>query len=322
MLVVLFHYTTHYDRGYGHVAPLWAQVPFGKYGVQLFFAISGFVILMSLERVERARDFALGRVARLYPAYWAGLALTFAVVRVFGLPDREVSIQTALVNLTMFQELLRFAHVDGVYWTLTVELAFYSLVLVLLSARVLDKVIPILVALVALQTLAELLARAMGLTFAANLAGRPHLQFFALGVLAFKRSRGEVSVSSALALLGVCLAHELLVGSTATLIVLGVVLGIAHALSTRALAWLTWRPLILLGFISYPLYLVHQNIGYLIIGRLEAAGWRPEAAIAVALAVALLLATAITYLVEQPALRLYRRWRKTRARAAVWQHGV
>jgi peptidoglycan/LPS O-acetylase OafA/YrhL len=317
LLVVLFHYTTHYDRSYGHSAPLWVEVAFGKYGVQLFFAISGFVILMSLERIERARDFLLGRVARLYPAYWAGLSLTFTVVTVFGLPQREVSIEAAVVNLTMFQELFRIPHVDGVYWTLTVELAFYSLVLVLLSARVLGKVIPIFIALVALQTLAELALQAMGLPYAARFAGRPHLQFFALGVLAFKRSRGEVPLPSTLALVGVCLAHELLVGSAPPL-VLGAILGIAYALSTGALGWLTWRPLTLLGFISYPLYLVHQNIGYLTIQRLEAAGWRPEAAVAVALAVALLLATAITHLVEQPALRLHREWRrKSKARVSV-----
>jgi peptidoglycan/LPS O-acetylase OafA/YrhL len=319
--VVLFHYTTHFERTYGHSAPLWAQVPFGKYGVQLFFAISGFVILTSLERVERARDFLWGRVARLYPAYWAGVALTFTAVSVLGLAGREFGVRTALINLTMFQEFFRVAHVDGVYWTLTVELSFYALVLVLLSTRVLGKVIPLFIALVVLQTLAELGTRAMGLSDAARFAGRPHLQFFALGVLAFKRRRGEVSLPSELALIGVCFAHELLAGSTASLLVLGGVFGITYALSTGALAWLTWRPLVLLGFISYPLYLVHQNIGFILIRRLEAAGWRPEAAIAVALAVALLLATVITHLVEQPALRRYRQWRhKAKARTSVFPH--
>ncbi|WNG50387.1 acyltransferase [Archangium minus] len=318
LIVVLFHYTTHYDRVYGHSAPLCVQVPFGKYGVQLFFAISGFVILMSLERIERARDFLLGRVARLYPAYWAGLVLTFTVVTVFGLPQREVSAAAALVNLSMFQEFFRVPHVDGVYWTLTVELSFYALVLVLLSARMLGKVISLFIVLVALQTLAELGLQAMGWADAARFAGRPHLQFFALGVLAFKWSRGEVPLRAALALTGVCLAHELLVGSTTTVIVFGVVLGVAYALSTGAMRWLAWRPLTFLGFISYPLYLLHQNIGYLIILRLEATGWRPEAAVVAALAAALLLATVVTHLVEQPALRFYRRWRKrSHARASV-----
>ncbi|RKH21764.1 acyltransferase [Corallococcus praedator] len=321
LAVALYHFTAEYSDLYGHSVPLWGEVRFGKFGVQLFFAISGFVILMSLERIERAREFVLSRAARLYPAYWTAVVLTFMVVSLFGLPDREFSLQTALVNLTMFHELLRVPHVDTVYWTLTIELSFYLLMFMLAYARALPRIIPIFIVLVALQTLAELAFQAKGMPFVARLASRPHLQFFALGVLAFKQSRGQVSVPSALALVGVCFAHEALVGSIAPLPVFGVVLVLTYALSHGALRWLTWRPLLFMGFISYSFYLVHQNIGYVIIRRLEAAGWRPEAAIAVAFAVGFLLATLITYRVEQPALRGYRQWRrKAQARAAVSPH--
>ena len=207
------------------------------------------------------------------------------------------------------------------YWTLTIELSFYLLMFALAYARALPRVIPLFIALVALQTLAELATQAMGMPFVSRFAGRPHLQFFALGVLAFKQSRGQVSVPSALALIGVCFAHEVIVGSNAPLPVFGVVLGLTYALSRGGLRWLTWRPLLFMGFISYPFYLVHQNIGYVIIRRLEAAGWRPEAAIAVAIAVGFLLGTLITYRVEQPALRGFRRWRRgAQARATVSPH--
>ncbi|GMU09050.1 acyltransferase family protein [Corallococcus caeni] len=320
LAVALYHFTTEYSDLYGHSVPLW-DLRFGKYGVQLFFAISGFVILMSLERVERVRDFVWSRAARLYPSYWTAVALTFTVVTLFGLPEREFSFQTALVNLTMFHELLRVPHVDTVYWTLTIELSFYLLMFVLAYTRTLPRIVPIFIVLVVVQTLAELAAQSLGMTFLSRLASRPHLQYFALGVLAFKQSRGEVSLPSALALVGVSLAHEVLVGSEAPVPVFGVVLGIAWALSRGALRWLTWRPLLFMGFISYPFYLVHQNIGYVIIRRLEAAGWRPEAAIAIAFAVGFLLAVFITYRVEQPALRAFRQWRrKAQARTAVPSH--
>src|SRR5690349_4270150 len=125
------------------------------------------------------------------------------------------------------------------------------LVLVLLRTRMLDKVIPVFIALVVLQTLGELAARELGLATAARFVGRPHLQFFALGVLAFKRTRGTVPWTSALALVGVCVGHELLVGDRTTLIVLAIILATVHALSRGALRWLAWRPLTFLGFISY-----------------------------------------------------------------------
>ncbi|RKH65902.1 acyltransferase [Corallococcus interemptor] len=318
--VALYHFTAEYSDLYGHSVPLW-EMRFGKYGVQLFFAISGFVILMSLERVTRARDFVWSRAVRLYPSYWTAVALTFTVVTLFGLPEREFSLQTALINLTMFHELLRVPHVDTVYWTLTIELSFYLLMFVLAYARALPRVIPIFIVLVVLQALAELAAQALGMTFLSRLASRPHLQYFALGVLAFKHSRAEVSLPAALTLVAVSFAHEVLVGSEAPAPVFPVVLGIAWALSRGGLRWLTWRPLLFMGFISYPFYLVHQNIGYVLIRRLEAAAWRPEAAIAVALVTGFLLAILITYGVEQPALRAFRQWkRKAETRAAVPPH--
>ncbi|RKI02874.1 acyltransferase [Corallococcus sp. AB030] len=317
LAVALYHFTAEYSDLYGHTVPLW-EMRFGKYGVQLFFAISGFVILMSLERVERARDFVWSRAARLYPSYWTAVALTFTGVTLFGLPEREFSLQTALVNLTMFHEFLRVPHVDTVYWTLTIELSFYLLMFVLAYTRALPRIIPIFIVLVVLQTLAELAAQSLGVTFLARLASRPHLQYFALGVLAFKQSRGEVSRPSALVLVAVSFAHEVLVGSEAPALVFPVVLGLAYALSKGWLRWLTWRPLLFMGFISYPFYLVHQNIGYVIIRRLEASAWRPEAAIAVALVAGFVLAIVITYGVEQPALRAFRQWRrKAGVRAAV-----
>lgn len=320
LAVALYHFTAEYSDLYGHSAPLW-EMRFGKYGVQLFFAISGFVILMSLERITRVRDFVWSRAARLYPSYWTAVALTFTVVTLFGLPGREFSLQTALVNLTMFHELLRVPHVDTVYWTLTIELSFYLLMFVLAYARALPKIVPIFIVLVGVQTLAELAAQSLGMTFLSRLASRPHLQYFALGVLAFKHSRGEVSWPAGLTLVGVSFAHEVLVGSEAPAPVFPVVLAIACALSRGWLRWLTWRPLLFMGFISYPFYLVHQNIGYVLIRRLEAAGWRPEAAIAVVMSVGFLLAIFITYRVEQPALRAFRQWRrKTEVRAAVPPH--
>ena len=70
-------------------------------------------------------DFVVSRVSRLAPAYIVAIAVTFAVVRGFGLAGRETTLAQTLVNLTMFQELLHVPDVDQVYWSLQVELIFY-----------------------------------------------------------------------------------------------------------------------------------------------------------------------------------------------------
>ena len=43
---------------------------YGFYGVQLFFSVSGFVIVMTLERSGGLIEFAVKRLARLWPTMW------------------------------------------------------------------------------------------------------------------------------------------------------------------------------------------------------------------------------------------------------------
>ncbi|WP_216726667.1 acyltransferase family protein [Hymenobacter siberiensis] len=115
---------------------------YGYLGVQLFFLISGYVILQSVYG-KTLGQFFVARVARLYPAFWAACALCFAVVRLFGPVAGEVgwSAEWAadarwsvfLCNLTMLHEFLGVHNLDGVYWTLTYELMFYFLVALLVA---------------------------------------------------------------------------------------------------------------------------------------------------------------------------------------------
>ena len=80
--VVAYHYTTRYAEQIGHAGGLPLSIAFGNYGVQLFFLISGFVIFMTLERTRSAMDFVVSRFSRLFPAYWAAMAITAAVIAI------------------------------------------------------------------------------------------------------------------------------------------------------------------------------------------------------------------------------------------------
>ena len=71
------------------------------------------------------------------------------------------------------------------------------------------------------------------------------------------------------------------------------------------------------GAISYPLYLLHENIGWSVLLLLEEAGWGTNFAIALAAATAIILAATLHYAVEVPAMhgirQRYRVWRERRA---------
>ena len=116
---------------------------YGFLGVEVFFLISGFVILMS-SWGRTVREFAASRAARLYPALWAGVVITSVVAVALpvsgGLPfTRLPDTGDLLVNLTMLAEPLNTPLVDTVYWTLWAELRFYLIVACVLAAGLTDR---------------------------------------------------------------------------------------------------------------------------------------------------------------------------------------
>lgn len=135
--VVLYHFGAYPEGALGQApstaAPeLFHIAKYGAYGVDLFFVISGFVILMSGWGRTPAQ-FIASRIARLYPAYWVAVLLTSILV--IGSGSTPFDPQKILVNLTMLQSAYNIGHVDPVYWTLFVELHFYVLAGIVLALR-------------------------------------------------------------------------------------------------------------------------------------------------------------------------------------------
>ena len=80
----------------------------------------------------------------------------------------------------------------------------------------------------------------------------------------------------------------------------------------RKAALLNTPLLVFLGTVSYPLYLLHQNIGYVIIQRMRNHGFAYGWAILLAFGVSLAVATAVTFGIERPVQRRVRLWRERR----------
>lgn len=114
---------------------------FGRYGVFVFFLVSGYVVPFSLERRGSVRQFWAGRFFRLYPAWGVSVVLALllgAAGLSYGLPsaigDRPWA--STLAHLTMLQDLLGVPNVVNVFWTLSYEMVFYLLVTAMFVAGV------------------------------------------------------------------------------------------------------------------------------------------------------------------------------------------
>lgn len=292
LAVLLFHYTF---RGYAadHLSPVrYAQLePFTKYGylgVDLFFIISGYVVLLSAYP-KTVKAFFISRATRLYPAFWVACTATFLITYCFGPPRQsehwsmfmEVYPRQYIFNMTMLQGLMGVREIDGVYWTLTYEIQFYFLITLLLAYQCLRWLPLILASWLAYTAIAPTFPASAPLTV---LLFPSYSPLFIGGMSFFLwhhqvAPRWQVSILL-IAAWGLSIRNGLdyalsqadyyqarfspvIVTSVISLFYLVFLLISTGHFRLQPRTWLYWA-----GALTYPLYLIHHNIGYILYQRL------------------------------------------------------
>jgi peptidoglycan/LPS O-acetylase OafA/YrhL len=310
--VVFFHLTKRYFEDYGRPPEALFSFPLeGMQAVFLFFILSGFVISLTLEKIKKPFDFILSRFSRIFPAFWTSLVITFLVVHLLGLPGREVSIGDALVNLTMLVGYFPVEPVDVVYWSLTAELSFYFLMWVFHSRGWLWNY-PHRVAWIWLLYCGgvELAKRLFGfrepepvwwLTLAA------FAPLFIAGIMFYRIYTNRATRQTHLVIAACFLLHNVINWQgkwqlPATVFSFTCFYLVSYGKSS----WLARQPLLFLGGISYPLYLIHDNVGMALIHWQVRHHVNYNLAFAFAFVAVFALATFVSYGVERPAQKALR----------------
>jgi len=277
--VVAFHYLfngiTNGKVASIDIEPQIASVAkYGYLGVEFFFLISGYVIFFSA-RSRTVTQFIIGRAVRLVPAFVPALILTATAAQFWGGERMGVTLPQVIANLTFFPHVFGFQYVDGVYWTLSYEITFYAAVVALLVLGQRSR----MDLAVMLWPLGMVLATVVGLD-RAPLAGRVYV-FFAVGALfALTRTRRDLPAYSSLALaMGLALWFSVTradaMSAAKGVVYSGAVIGAIvvamftffATLSHPRVASLRLPGSQLAGALTYPIYLLHAHIGYMLLNQ-------------------------------------------------------
>jgi peptidoglycan/LPS O-acetylase OafA/YrhL len=283
MAVVFFHLQGAFARAPQpwlpkDIAKLFAH---GYLGVNIFFAISGFVIAMSVKDQASswvyAGRFTLRRSIRLDPPMWMAIALECALILVGlrlmgGVSSAELpSLPQILSNMFYLQEFLGYAHISPVFWTLCFEIQFYlTFVFVLVLGAKLGRVTNVAIGSAAViftftaLFLASLLA-SVDLWVAAPRGVALHRwnEFF-LGALAYWTCQKTVpkwllGVGMLLLLVASVANGKTIEGTIAVATSLVCVLSFLRPSIDRLASGRIWQSM---GLISYSVYLYHGSLGY------------------------------------------------------------
>ncbi len=314
LAVVLYHYTFRgfAEGGYSPVEyPVLGEVfKYGLYGVQLFFIISGFVILMTASKRDAA-NFVISRITRLYPAFWVCVSLTAAFIFWKGGEIFQIGLVEYLLNLTMISGFANVKMVDGVYWTLLVEIKFYLLIFVLLVCGQIKRIEWFLALWLILTILNLLVPLPKIITF---LFLPDWSSFFIAGAVFYLiRQNGLSLIRVAMLVMSLLLSlwqnlseirHlEVLYKSDFSPYISSAVIVACFTvflfISLGYTKGLSSQKLIKLGVLTYPLYLIHQNIGFMMFH--EFGGSVNRYVLLITLVLIMMLASWLIHrLVEQP----------------------
>ena len=124
ILMVLFgHFLPHrivFGQLAHHVASL------GRGGVLLFFLLSGYLIFRNVERQDTT-IFLSRRLFKIFPAYSINVALIF-LFGLFTAGHESWNLKLLLANLFMVQDIFGQDLLNGVFWTLLIEIKFYAFI--------------------------------------------------------------------------------------------------------------------------------------------------------------------------------------------------
>lgn len=278
LLVVFYHAFSRW----GELLPYGSQfsnILFeqGFLGVQLFFLISGFVILMTLDKTPSFSNFVYRRWLRLFPAMLICSVVIFISAGLFDArPNGEVQVINLVPGLLFIEPYwlekafgVPFQSIESAFWSLYVEFKFY-VIAACLYFFIKDKIL--------VFSLFGLFVFWVIVNILNNIAGNPiiyalfalstHLSlsyfgWFASGACFYLFHKSQQKRWFSLGIVMAMLTAITLYFDNVTTMIFAIALSLIFAASfviSKLQIVLAHPMIVFVGFISYPLYLLHENM--------------------------------------------------------------
>jgi peptidoglycan/LPS O-acetylase OafA/YrhL len=314
--VVAYHYL-YLNQSYAAVFPIPVQTvaSYGYLGVEFFFMISGYVITLSALGRTRVQ-FAYARFVRLWPAFVICLGITLLAKSLSG---QALQTSVVLANMTMLPHIFGITYVDDVYWSLMFEIFFYAAIALLVISN--GEFVRRLRGFTVMWLLIAIVGQFVKLPGVNVLLALNYAPYFSVGIAVFLvRNARHMIADWALLAVSIALAvvfavaqskaiggadwavHPnpvvcgLIVAASAPALLAGVVVRIGSRLSGVAFA---------LGGMSYPVYLLHDSFGSLLVN------WARLYSLPISILSAMIAVFAICYGVWRVEMRLRKRLMRT-----------
>lgn len=330
VMVMVFHATFEGPQLHPELVP--GRIHFDhQVGASLLLLVSAYFVCVTIGRGTALR-YAWGRIARLMPAYFAAVAITFLVTRYLSPPGwfRPSWHDLGANELMLWNWFPKYPFIDGSYWTTPLQLMGFIMAALLYRSGKLGHGRPLRVVLWALVLIPILqwpyrisgppeLYRAIVDGF-----GFHRLHMFVAGIAIWMWSTKRMSHWHFGLLISTCLfahaLHTAIIGPDGSVHVVwgswfGIAIGFAViAIASRFRDWdhlvprVTWRAIRWFAGISYGIYLMHQAIGYIVMRQLGVWHFGPTVQLAGMLVTGTLLGWALTKAVERPMQARLMKW--------------
>lgn len=330
--LLLFHFTYVYQNKYGFESPLGFAFPYGKYGVQLFFMLSGLVNAMTLLSKRKPGDFIAARCIRIFPSYWLMILASLVLFSCLSMFQVVPTVSSTLANASTMPRLFGYDTMEPVTWTLQIEMLFYGFLMVTLMTGWIDRPLRLMMGAVGVSLVSCLCFdwffvhrpdSVWNSRFAVieNLFFMRNLPLFAMGILLneIRSGRGKAWKHS-LGILASALAFHAIDLRDHNPVATAMLFSLLALSAYGKIPVLRFKPLLFVSTISYSLYLFHNNAGCALIAWLESIGVNPQVSVLLGTVFAIAIGAAVTYWFEQPITKRLRTiWNATQSRKS--NHG-